>query len=597
MMQKTAPRLATAAMLLVLGARVSPAVTVTRGPYLQTPTSSSMIVRWRTDTLTSSRVLYGAAPGSLGSNLDDVIPTTEHIVTVSGLAADTQYYYAVGSVAGALVGDDADHYFRTAPTAGTAKPLRFWAIGDAGFTGAALDSVRDAFATFNGSSAADLFLLLGDNAYLLATDAQYQAAVFDEHAAMLRTTPVYSVFGNHEAFSSNSVTQLGPYFDMFSFPSSGQAGGVASGTEAYYSFDYANIHFIVLDSEQPPTSSSTPMLTWLVSDLQSTTADWVIAMWHRPPYSKGLLHDSDSEANEIDMRQYANPILESYGVDLVLSGHSHSYERSYFIDNHYGPSSTFSDANKVDPGDGDPAGDGAYRKSDLGPTPHSGAVFVVDGSGSEVRNTTLNHPAMIVGLLELGSLVVDVDGDTLTARMLNSSAQVRDTFRIVKGTTCPATPATGCAAGAKGRLSVTNNANDAKDRWGWTWRAGTIDASGVGTPSDQTDLAACVYDADGVLVGGSVLHGASAWVARTKGLRYYDLTYARHGFRKIRIRYGTGSGSIVVKAQGASAGVPAGQATSPFTAQLVNLDSGACWESVFATPKRNDPGKIRAAVP
>ena len=134
-------------------------------------------------------------------------------------------------------------------------------------------------------------------------------------------------------------------------------------------------------------------------------------------------------------------------------------------------------------------------------------------------------------------------------------------------------------------------------RWSWTWRKGTIDASDVGTPSDQTDLAACVYDADGVLVGGSILHGASEWVTRKTGLRYYDLSYARHGFRKVRIRFGTGSGGIVVKARGPLAAVPATQATLPFTAQLVNLDSGACWQSVFTTAKRNDPGRIRAKIP
>jgi Calcineurin-like phosphoesterase/Purple acid Phosphatase, N-terminal domain len=587
-----------AALLFLLGAGTLPAATVTRGPYLQTPTPTSMIVRWRTDALTSSRVDYGAAPGSLGQSTSDPVPTTEHVVTVPALAPDTRYYYAVGSASGALVGDDADHFFSTAPTPGTAKPLRLWAIGDAGFTGANLDAVRDAYATFNGSSAADLFLLLGDNAYTIATDAQYQTAVFDEHATMLRTTPAYSVFGNHEAFSSNSVTQVGPYFDMFSFPMAAEAGGVASGTEAYYSFDYANLHFIVLDSEQSPGSSSTPMLTWLVSDLQSTTADWVVAMWHRPPYSRGLLHNSDVETNEINMRQFAVPILESYGVDLVLSGHSHSYERSYLLDSHYGLSSTFSEANKVDPGDGDPAGDGAYRKDDVGPIAHSGAVFVVDGSGSEVRPATLNHPAMLVGLLELGSLVVDVDGNTLTARFLNDAAQVKDTFRIVKGTACPPTPAASCASAPKGRISIEHRSDPGKDRWSWRWQGGTVDANDVGAPADQTDVAVCVYDATGVLVGGAVPHGASTWRASGSGARYGDPTLARHGFKKIKIRYGgPGRGRLEAKARSAGAAVPALPATFPLTAQLVNLDSGTCWQSVFATAKRNETDRVSAAIP
>src|SRR6185369_13445245 len=111
-------------------------------------------------------------------------------------------------------------------------------------------------------SGADLLMLLGDNAYLQGTDAQYQAAVFDEHAATLRTTPVWSTVGNHEVLSSNSVMQTGPYFDMFSFPVAGEAGGEPSGTEAYYSFDHGNVHFIVLDSEQPPAAAGTPMLLW-----------------------------------------------------------------------------------------------------------------------------------------------------------------------------------------------------------------------------------------------------------------------------------------------------------------------------------------------
>jgi hypothetical protein len=556
-----------------------------------------MIVRWRTDTPTPSRVEYGPAPGALASSVDDAVPTTEHVVTVSGLVPDTQYYYAVGSPAGALVGDDADHHFSTAPIPGTPKALRMWAIGDAGFTGPNLNAVRDAYAAFNGSSSADLFLLLGDNAYLFGTDAQYQAAVFDAHAAMLRTTPVYSVFGNHEAFSSNSTTQVGPYFTMFSFPTAAEAGGVASGTESYFSFDYANLHFVLLDSEQAPTSSSTPMLTWLESDLQATTADWVVAMWHRPPYSRGLLHNSDVEVAEINMRQYAVPILESYGVDLVLAGHSHSYERSYFIDGHYGFSATFTDAHKLDAGDGDPAGDGAYRKEDLGPTPHSGAVFVVDGSGSEVRNATLDHPAMIVGRLELGSLILDVAGDTLTARFLNSAGVVRDTFRIVKGAACAPSPASGCAAAPRGKIAVRDKADDPRDVWSWTWRDGTLGASELGSPAHETDVAICVYDAAGVLVGGSLLHGLPGWTTLPKGFRYADATLARRGFRKVRVKYGAGSARVQALAKGAGAGVPPLPATFPVTAQLVNLDSGACWQSVFTTPSRNEPGRLVAKLP
>jgi hypothetical protein len=574
---------------------------VTRGPYLQTPTTTSMIVRWRTNTPTNSRVAIGPAPGSLGTNFDSLVPTTEHVVPVTGLTPDTAYYYSVGSTAGAFVGDDTDHFFRTAPTTGSQTPFRIWTIGDAGFTGAPLDAVRDAFKAYNGgTSATDLFLLLGDNAYLTGTDVQFQAAVYDEHAEMLRTTPVYSVFGNHERFSSLDLSQTGPYFDMFSFPTLAEAGGVASGTESYYSFDYGNAHFIVLDSEDfTPTAATGPMYTWLQSDLAATTADWVIALWHRPPYSKGLLHDSDVEANEVRMRQFVLPALENVGVDLVLSGHSHNYERSYFLDGHYGLSTTFSSAFQKDPGDGDPAGDGAYRKTDVGPIPHSGAVYVVNGSGSEFRNATLNHPAHVVGLLETGSMVIDIDGPTLTARFLSGGGVVDDQFQIVKGSSCASTPATGCGTAVRGKITVRENPNPARSKWSWKWKGGTVDENDVGDPTDQTDVAVCVYDATGTLLGGQIFHGAAEWSAINRGFQYRDKALTRFGIQKIKIRTGTPSlGAYVqVKGKGVGIGNPTLPVTTPVTAQFVNLDNGKCWSSQFTTTRTNETNRVTAVIP
>ena len=595
---------ASAAIALAIAAEVS-AATVIRGPYLQTPTPSSMIVRWRTDRATSSRVAIGPAPGSLATTFDDAAAVTDHVVPVSGLTPDTQYYYAVGSVLGAFVGDDADHYFRSAPTPGTVKPIRLWTIGDAGFPGANLDAVRDAFKAYNGgSSAVDLFLLLGDNAYgsnLLANDANYQTAVFAEHAEMLRTTPVYSTFGNHERFVAQDLTQTGDYFAMFSFPTAGEAGGVPSGTESYYSFDYANVHFVVLDSEDYATSAAAaaPMLTWLEADLATTSADWVIAIWHRPPYSRGLLHNSDTELNEVNMRQNVLPVLEGFGVDVVLSGHSHSYERSYLIDGHYGLASTFTDAYKKDLGDGDPAGDGAYRKAELGPLPHAGAVYAVNGSGSEFRPATLDHPAHRVGLLEVGSMVIDVTGRTLTARFLSGAGGIDDQFQIVKGTTCAPAPATGCNTAVRGKLTIRENPDPARNKWGWKWKGGTVDPADVGDPTGETDVAVCVYDAAGTLVGGDVLHGAEEWKPINKGFEYRDKTVARHGFQKIKIRTGTPSlGALVqAKAKGTGVGTPTLPATLPITAQLVNLDTGKCWSSAFTSAKVNRADRVTAVIP
>ncbi len=89
------------------------------------------------------------------------------------------------------------------------------------------------------------------------------------------------------------------------------------------------------------------MLTWLELDLASTSQDWIIANWHHPPYSKGS-HDSDVDSEQVAMRENALPVLESHGVDLVLTGHSHAYERSMLIDGHNGLSDTFGPQFAVD---------------------------------------------------------------------------------------------------------------------------------------------------------------------------------------------------------------------------------------------------------
>src|SRR5439155_1634246 len=172
---------------------------------------------------------------------------------------------------------------------------------------------------------------------------EYQAAVFNMYPEMLRKTVLWPAYGNHDGSAADSATNTGPYYDIFTLPKQAEAGGVASGTEAYYSFDYANIHFVELESYETDRSPTGPMLTWLQRDLAANTQPWVIVFFHHPPYSKGS-HDSDTEIELMEMRRNALPILENFGVDLVLCGHSHSYERSFLIDGHYGDSTTFSAA-------------------------------------------------------------------------------------------------------------------------------------------------------------------------------------------------------------------------------------------------------------
>ena len=105
--------------LRLVGAQPASAATVTRGPYLQMATSSSIVIRWRTDEATDSMVRYGEAPGNLGFTASAPALTTEHEVRLTGLPPDT-HYYSVGSSGQALSGSGAGHFFATAPSPGVA---------------------------------------------------------------------------------------------------------------------------------------------------------------------------------------------------------------------------------------------------------------------------------------------------------------------------------------------------------------------------------------------------------------------------------------------------------------------------------------------
>jgi len=399
-----------------------------RGPYLQLGTPTSMVVRWRTNVPSDSRVIYGTSVAALTQSATEPTPKTEHEITLSGLTPNTLYYYAVGTSAEIEAGGDGSAFFVTAPTHGTEKPMRIWVLGDSGTANDNQRAVRDRYYEFTGAKHTDLWLMLGDNAYSTGTDSEYQSAVFDIYDAMLRKSVVWPTLGNHDAASTASNGQ-NPYFNLFTLPTNAEAGGQPSGTEYYYSFDYGNIHFICLDSQRSDRETTGAMYQWLENDLEQTSQRWVIAYWHHPPYSKGS-HDSDDSSHLVEMRENFLPLLEAHGVDLVMGGHSHSYERSKFIDGFYA-TPTLADSGTVkDAGNGDPDGDGAYSK-EVGP--NNGAVYVVAGSSGKSSRSVGSHPVMISSLAVLGSMILDINGNTLDATFLDDEGQVRDSFRIIKG--------------------------------------------------------------------------------------------------------------------------------------------------------------------
>jgi Calcineurin-like phosphoesterase/Purple acid Phosphatase, N-terminal domain len=411
-------------------ARVSPAEaqSLVRRPYLQMLTPTSVYVVWTTDVATNSRVRYGTDPARLTQSADLAVLATQHEVLLQGLTPDTRYYYSVGSTSAVLAGD-ATHSFETAPTLGTRKKFRAWIVGDSGYNHLAPLQVRDAMLGVVGPYRPQLFLHLGDMAYNSGTTSEFTTNFFGNYDGILRNTVVWPTLGNHEGVSSNSGAQSGPYYTAYVLPAAGQAGGLPSGTEAYYSFDYANVHFIVLDSAGTSRSPTGAMLTWLSADLASTAQDWLVAFWHHPPYSKGS-HDSDTDYIETEMRRNALPILEAAGVDLVLSGHSHIYERSFLVDGAYDTPTTAA-GHLLDSGDGKALGSGPYLKL-AGLQSHDGAVYVVAGHGAYAGGPG-NHPLMYYSEPQSGSCILDIQDNRLSLMNIRHDGAISDKFAMIKG--------------------------------------------------------------------------------------------------------------------------------------------------------------------
>jgi len=383
----------------------------------------------------------------------------------------------------------AEHTFRTAPTVGTTKKTRIWVLGDHGTdppNTLRQDSVITSFRNYvqqNALEPMDLWLWLGDNAYDGGRDVEYQVSVFDKTRArydwMFRKTPFFSTPGNHEYYYPGGTSTRTPtnranhdidYYKVVDHFKNAEAGGEPSGTERYYSFNYSNIHFVSLDTWGTDTlygtdaaaqasilALGTKQRNWLRRDLTKAQADpalhWIIVFTHMPPYTAGT-HNSDTETDLKAVRQNLVPILDSFRVDLVMTGHSHNYERSRLMREHYSTSNTF-DKNIHTPflgsnAQGSGRYDGSanscfYYKHSSAPK-NEGIIYVVNGAGGRgeyQHNSQWPLPAIMQSASHTGgSMYLEVNGKRLDAKYIGGTGQVIDKFTIIKdveGFTIPPT--------------------------------------------------------------------------------------------------------------------------------------------------------------
>jgi predicted phosphodiesterase len=220
--------------------------------------------------------------------------------------------------------------------------------------------------------------------------------------------------GNHEHGDEGDPTLLQvQYKNQFSL------------SNAYYSFDYHNVHFIAMDSMLPYTINS-PQYSFVKNDLISTSQNpnikWIIVYFHHPMYTSPSKHPSD-----ILLRETYHPLFDQYGVDLVLQGHNHNYERSY-------PITYNNNANNND--DGSLSNPTITSNNTNTYSDPIGEVYITAGTaGRDLHDLKGKSEFIVTQYKVFGFLNVDIssDGTKLVGTFYdNEDGEIKDQFTITK---------------------------------------------------------------------------------------------------------------------------------------------------------------------
>jgi hypothetical protein len=179
--------------------------------------------------------------------------------------------------------------------------VRFAVIGDSGAGNSFEYDVAEQMVKARQAFPFDFVVMLGDNINQGHSQRAF-AADFEQPYHLLLDAGVkfYASLGNHD----DPIERFYKPFNM--------------GGQRYYAYSKGNARFIVLDSNY----MDSPQLEWLRLELSSNTSPWKIVYFHHPLYSNGRFHGPDT-----DLRSIVEPLFEKYGVNVVLSGHEHVYER------------------------------------------------------------------------------------------------------------------------------------------------------------------------------------------------------------------------------------------------------------------------------
>ena len=186
--------------------------------------------------------------------------------------------------------------------------IRFALIGDWGTGDKDQIGIGRQMLASHQRSAFDFVISAGDNIYPNGSGKYFNKNFEQPFAGLLNDRiKFYAVLGNHDVREGRQDQCQYPLFNM--------------GGENYYKFERGNgmAEFFMLDS----TDFGQTQRTWLENSLRSSKAKWKIAVFHHPIYSSGKAHGS-----AMGLRKILEPLFTRYGVNVVMSGHDHIYERT-----------------------------------------------------------------------------------------------------------------------------------------------------------------------------------------------------------------------------------------------------------------------------
>src|SRR6202162_5163469 len=181
------------------------------------------------------------------------------------------------------------------------KSVHFAVIGDSGTGEKEQYEVAQQMAKYRDKFPFDVVLMLGDNIYGGDSPADFKAKFEDPYKPLLDAgVKFYASLGNHD----NPNQRFYKPFNM--------------GEKRYYNFKNGNVEFFALDS----TYMDPQQLDWLGKQIEDSRSQWKICYFSYPPYSHAKFHGPDN-----DLRARLEPIFQKAGVNVVLAGHEHVYER------------------------------------------------------------------------------------------------------------------------------------------------------------------------------------------------------------------------------------------------------------------------------